>query len=73
MKTRIIENPVSTEHLTTVEKRATGRLIVGRIINRKKITLKTYLWEPNYVEKYWKMKMNKTSKNGWETAVHHHT
>ena len=37
-KTRIIENLDSTENVTNVEKRAIGRLIVGRIINRNEMT-----------------------------------
>ena len=41
-KTRITENLDSTENVTNVEKRATGRLIVGTRRKRNKMTLKTY-------------------------------
>ena len=41
-KTRITENLDSAENATTVEKRATGRLIVGAGRKRNKMMLTTY-------------------------------
>ena len=64
-KTRITENPASTENETTVEKEDTGRLIVGpRKVKRKTMKSKTSLWEPHYVDKYKKTTRNNILKNG---------
>ena len=64
METRITEKPDSTENITTVVKRATGRLIFGQRIKKKSMASTTSLCEPHFVEKSQKMTTKKTSKNG---------
>ena len=65
--------PDSAENVTTVEEGAIWPLIVGQRIKKNNMTSTTSLREPHFVEKSRKMTMKKTSKNGWETAVSHHT
>ena len=43
IKTRITEDPASTDNVTTVGKGSTGRLIVGLIRKRNNLTLTTSL------------------------------
>ena len=65
MTIRLKESPASTGIETTVVKEVTGLLIVGRIKeNRKTMTLTTYSWEQNYVEKSKNRTIKKILKNG---------
>ena len=63
-KTRISEDSNSTENVTTVGERSTGWLIVHQIRKKNKMTLKTSLWDPNFMEKSPKMATKKTPNNG---------
>ena len=64
MKTRIKQNPVSTDNSTIVEARATWKLIADQKISIKNMPYTTSLWIQNYLEKSIKVTTNKTSKNG---------
>ena len=66
-ETKIILQEISYSmgNITTVEKEATGMLIVGQIKkNRKTMTLPNSLWEPDYVETLKKKRMMNMLKNG---------
>ena len=66
------EKPASTQTAKTVEKKGTGRLIVGlRKVNRKIMTSTTAMWEPYYMEKSKNTTKKKIKKNGWETSLNH--
>ena len=59
------EIPTSTGNATTAEKEVTRLLIVGRRKEKRKtMTLKISLWDPHSVEKFKKITMKKTPKNG---------
>ena len=72
--TRIKENHASTDNATNVEKEDTGQLIaVRRKVNRNTMTSTSSLWETHSVENPKNTTMEKITRNGWETAVRHHT